>query len=439
MTTTFEQLGLSQSLNLGLSKQSITTPTDIQTQAIPPLLNNEDVIGQAFTGSGKTLAYLCPLFMKIHCDRKEMQGLILAPTHELVIQIHNQIKLLAENSQMPVTSLAIIGEANIKNQMAKLKEKPHIIVGTPGRIWDLIQKRKINGQTVKTIVIDEVDNLLDNTNRNTVLSIIKSTQRDRQLCAFSASTSANTMSILNEQMRLPKIIKVMAQAKMNPNIEHYYIVGEQRDKFELLRKLINAASPTRALVFLNEGERIDLLADKLNYHHLKTFALHGSVPKEERKKAMEDFRKGNIHILVSSDLAARGLDIPDITHIINMDFPVDANEYIHRAGRTARGEQKGQCYSIVNPSELAALRIYQREFAIDIKPVHLVKGKILPGAIKQFYAKKEHEKKDEPKKGKKKTVAPQKAKTQSTKAPKKQGVKPPKKDKLMKPTKPSAH
>ena len=136
---------------------------------------------------------------------------------------------------------------------------------------------------------------------------------------------------------------------------------------------------------MNDGPELDFLVDKLNYHKIRTCSLHGVVSKEERQRAMEDFRRGKIKILVSSDLAARGLDIPDITHVINMDFPAEPNEYIHRAGRTARGERKGQCFSLVNPRELAALRIYQREFGIKVMPVHLVKGKILSGAVKDHY------------------------------------------------------
>ena len=174
---------------------------------------------------------------------------------------------------------------------------------------------------------------------------------------------------------------------MNPHIQHFYLISEQREKFVQLRKLLHALDEEaqRILIFMNDGPELDFLVDKLNYHKIRTYSLHGIVSKEERQKAMEEFRKGKIKVLVSSDLAARGLDIPDITHVINMDFPAEPNEYIHRSGRTARGERQGQCYSIVNPRELAALRIYQREFGIEIAPVHLVKGKILSGAVKEFY------------------------------------------------------
>ena len=421
--TTFAQLGLSEALIHALAQQAITEPTAIQAAAIPPLLEGGDVIGQAHTGSGKTLAYLCPLFLKLDPSRRETQALVLAPTHELVMQIYRQAQDLAANSAIPLRCESIIGEANINNQITRLKNKPQLIIGTPGRVLDLIQKRKINAQTIKTIVIDEVDNLLANTNRQTVLDVIKTTQRDRQLAAFSASLNEATLTTLKELMATPQLIKLSAQAVLNPHIDHYYLIGEQRDKFELLRKLLHAENPQRALIFLNDGERIDLLCDKLNYHHYQAFPLFGNLTKEERQKALNDFRTGKIRLLVSSDLAARGLDIPDITHVINLDFPLEANEYVHRAGRTARGERTGICYSIVNPTELAALRIYQREFAIDIQPVHLVRGKVLPGATKQHYSKTAAEKKAAPSQkpaAKKKTPAPKKNASKPQTAPVKQ-------------------
>ncbi len=408
---TFAQLGLPAEFIGALAQENITAPTDIQRQTIPLLTAGKDVIGQSVTGSGKTLAYLLPLMLKIDTSRKEAQAVILAPTHELVMQIYQQTQRLTQNSQLPLKTVVLMGESNINNQIAKLKEKPQLIIGTAGRILDLIKKRKINAQTIKTIIIDEVDNLLDNTNGPFVLEIIKATQKDRQLAAFSASLSDNTLKLLHEQMKSPHLVRVNSQIVMNPHIEHYYLVSEQRGKFELLRKLLNATTPKQALIFLNDGQRIDLLCDKLKYHHHKASPLFGNMDKEERQKALKDFRQGKINLLVASDLGARGLDIPDITHIINMDFPLEANEYIHRAGRTARGHRHGICFSIVNPTELAALRIYQREFGITINPVHLVKGKILSGATKDHYHKSAAEKAAV----KKKSVA--KKSSQTTKKP----------------------
>lgn len=396
----FETLLNHQALAQALAKQQITEPTDIQTQVIPQLLEGRDVIGQAHTGSGKTLAYLCPMLMRIQPEAKQAQVLILAPTHELVMQIYRLAVQLCSDAALEIKCMSIIGEANINNQITKLKEKPQLIVGTPGRVLDLIKKKKINCQTIRTVVIDEMDNLLDNTNQQTIQDILKSMLRDRQLAAFSATASPHTLELLQQHMKNPAMIVSKAEVKMNPNIEHFYLIGEQRDKFVLLRKLLHALEEDaqRILIFMNDGPELDFLVDKLNYHKIRTYSLHGIVDKEERQKAMDEFRRGKIKVLVSSDLAARGLDIPDITHVINMDFPAEPNEYIHRAGRTARGERTGQCYSLVNPKELAALRIYQREFGIEVKAVHLVKGKILSGATKEFYKDPDRKKKTSDKK-----------------------------------------
>ena len=419
----FQEILQHQAMTDALAKQNIIEPTAIQQQVIPLLLEGRDVIGQSYTGSGKTLAYLCPTLLKIDENAKQVQALILAPTHELVMQLYRQAQQLIRDGQMQISCQSIIGEANINNQIVKLKEKPQLLVGTPGRILDLIKKRKINCQTIRTVIIDEADNLLDNTNQQTMQDILKSMLRDRQLAAFSATISNHAMELLQQTMQDAAVVRIAEQAKMNPHIQHFYLISEQREKFVQLRKLLHALDEEaqRILIFMNDGPELDFLVDKLNYHKIRTYSLHGIVSKEERQKAMEEFRKGKIKVLVSSDLAARGLDIPDITHVINMDFPAEPNEYIHRVGRTARGERQGQCYSIVNPRELAALRIYQREFGIEIAPVHLVKGKILSGAVKEFYKDPDRKKKKADREETKKQT--EKGKNKKGQSPKEQNKK----------------
>lgn len=374
MENTFTNLKLNLEIIQGLEKQGIKTPTEIQSLAIPHILNNKDIIGQSYTGSGKTLAYVAPLFEKIQKDRRENQVIILAPTHELVMQIDTQIKLLASNSGVPVTSTTIIGEMNIEKQIKKLKEKPHIVVGTPGRVLDLIKKKKISAHTVKTIVIDEADNLLDSSNSQTVKDVIKTTMRDRQLMFFSATISEKTLETAQSLSKEPIVLKAGGKVSLNPNISHMYILSDPREKFETLRKLIAAVNPEKAIVFVNKGYEIELITQKLNYHHKDAFGIYGNISKEERKVALDKFRLGKIKILVSSDLAARGLDIQGVTHIFSLDFPLNPIEYLHRAGRTARGTSSGTSICIATEKELAAIRIYEREFNIKIEPKKLYKG-----------------------------------------------------------------
>jgi superfamily II DNA/RNA helicase len=380
MIKAFGELGVNTALVEGLKKEGINEPTGVQSECIPKALENKDIVGQSPTGSGKTLAFLLPLFMKIDAGKREMQAIILAPTHELVMQIDKQIKLLSQNSGIPVTSAAIIGEVNITRQIEKLREKPHIIVGSAGRVLELIKKRKINAQTVKTIVIDEGDRMLDEHNLGTVKDVIKTTQRDRQLMLFSATISDRTLGTAKELMKEPQVVRVEDAGAANPNITHMYVVTEQRDKIEVLRKLVAAVKPERAIVFLNKSEEIQLTAAKLQYHHLSAYDISGSASKEDRKKALESFRKGDIKLLVASDIAARGLDIKGVTHIFNMDLPADPKGYLHRTGRTGRMGEAGTAISIVTEKEVPFIKKCERELNIDIFQKEVYKGAIVDPA-----------------------------------------------------------
>ena len=368
MKNSFTDLNVNSNIIEGLQKQGITVPTPIQASSILPALENKDIIGEAFTGSGKTLAYLIPLFHKIDTSKREMQGIILAPTHELAIQIEEQIKLLAENSKVPVTSMSIIGEVNINNQIKRLKDnKPHIIVGSTGRILDLIRKKKITAHTIKTIVIDEGDNLLDPKRSDIAKEIIKTTMKDRQLMVFSASIKPETLETAKSLMKDPVIIKSEDKPVMNPNIEHMFVVCDRRDKFETLRKVLVAVNPEKAIIFVNDNEDIELTTVKLNYHSKDCFAMNGKISKEDRKLAIESFRSGKIKILVSSDVTARGLDVEGITHVIHLDLPLKLNEYLHRSGRTARGDAHGTSICLATVKQLNIIKKYEKEFKIKFQ------------------------------------------------------------------------
>ena len=383
MTATFMDLKLNESLIEGLKKQGIELPTNIQANAIPPALENKDIIGQSQTGSGKTLAYLLPIFQKVDSSKREMQAIILAPTHELVMQIDKQIKTLAENAEIPMKSISIIGNVNIERQIEKLREKPHIIVGSAGRILELIKKRKINAQTVKTIVIDEGDRLLDINNIGIVKDVIKTTQRDRQLMVFSATINDRAMSISKELMKEAVVVKAEEQEQLNPNVEHLYFVAEQRDKIEVLRKLIASMEPERAIVFINRSEEIDMTTSKLKFHKLNAMGIYGAAEKQDRKKALEGFRSGKVQLLVASDLAARGLDIQDVYYIFNLDLPEEPKEYLHRAGRTGRMGKQGLVLSIVTEKEAELIKKYQNVFKINISQKEIYMGAIAEPGTKQ--------------------------------------------------------
>jgi superfamily II DNA/RNA helicase len=377
METSFDKLGLNDNLVEGLKKIKITEPTDIQAQVIPLALENKDIIAQSQTGSGKTFAYLLPLFQRIDTSKREMQAIILAPTQELVMQVHSQVKLLAENSGVPVTSAVVFGDVNIKRQVETLREKQHIIVGSTARIYELVKMKKISAHTIKTIVLDEADRLLGDEYLSGVKDLIKTTLRDRQLMAFSASIDEKTLKSAEALMKEPQVVKLQETLQINPDIKHMFFITEQRDKIEMLRKIVASAKPERAIVFINRSEDIQETTIKLQYHHLKCDGLYGSATKEERKKALEDFRTGKIQLLVASDLAARGLDVKGVSHIINLDFPRDSREYLHRAGRTGRAGEKGACVSIVTLKETTTLKEYEKKFNIKIEEKDMHMGKIV--------------------------------------------------------------
>ena len=378
MNKSFNELNINNSIVVGLEKQNITIPTGIQETAIPFALENKDIIAEAHTGTGKTLAFLIPIFEKINVEKREMQAIILAPTHELVVQIESQIKLLSTNSGINVTSLSIMGESNIEKQIKKLKEvKPHIIVGSPGRILDLIKKKKITAHTIKTIVLDEADNLLSKNKPVIIKDIIKSTMKDRQLMFFSASINKETLNLAKTLVKDVEIIKIENKSEINPKIEHICILGSLRDRFENLRKLLAAEQPQRAIVFVNNNTDLRQINEKLQYHKVKSTAIYGNASKEERQRALDAFRRGKCTVLVSSDLSARGLDIPEVSHIISLDFPVNPDEYLHRAGRTARGNNSGVSVCLITNKDIEILQSYEKAFDIEFTVKKLYGGKLM--------------------------------------------------------------
>lgn len=373
----FDALGIRRELVDALKAEKITVPTEIQRKVIPEAIKNLDLMAQSQTGTGKTLAYLLPLFEKINPEIREMQAMVLVPTHELAIQIIRQIERLAANSGMKTSAAPIIGNVNIERQIEKLKEKPHILVGSPGRILELIKKRKITAHTIKTIVLDEGDRLMDDHHLESVKAVIKSTLKDRQLLMFSATMPKDAVEKAKLLMKEPTLIRAEEQVSIPSGISHMYFVTEQREKIEVLRKLVRSLEPQKAIVFVNQGEEIEIFTEKLKYHGLKAEALHGANIKLDRKKTMDLFRTGKIQLLIASDIAARGLHLEGVTHIFNIHVPEDEKDYLHRAGRTGRNGSTGMVLSIVTEKELSRIKKFEKSFKIVIQPKKLYKGEVL--------------------------------------------------------------
>ncbi|WP_069858919.1 DEAD/DEAH box helicase [Desulfoplanes formicivorans] len=372
---TFEQLGLAPELVKGLADERITTPTPIQERSIPVLLQKKDVYVCSATGTGKTLAYLLPLFQNIDIRQKSVQAMVIAPTHELAMQIFRQAKKLAESSGMGVRTLALIGGVAVKRQIEGLKHKPHLIVGSTGRILHLMDLKKINGHTITTVVVDEVDRLLGGDTTEKVRDLIARTSRSRRLVYVSATVQP--VSLREVKVLAPEVIEIHVHAnQVSSTISHQYLVCEEREKGDVLRKLMHALHPHRAIAFVHRNRTAEIIADRLRYHKLPVADIHGAHDKLSRQKGIEDLQKGRVRLLLASDVAARGLDIRDVTHIFNVDIPSSSKDYLHRVGRTGRAGAQGCALSLVTPQEVRIVQRFRKELGIEISPVRLFRGAV---------------------------------------------------------------
>lgn len=375
MEKSFENLKINKKIISGLNAMGIKEPTEIQEKIIPLALEKTNLIGQSETGTGKTLAYLLPIIENIDINKKEMQCIILAPTHELAIQINNTINELKKASGLEITSTPLIGSANIKRQIDNLKAKPQILVGSAGRILELIKKKKVSAHTIKNIVIDEVDKLLDKNNLPTVKDIIKVTPKYTQIMMFSATLNGKTLDIAKTLAEDIKVVSVKGN-KVNENINHNYIKTDSRKKVETLRKLLNALKSPKVLVFNNDSYTTNTAVEYLSFNNVKVAAIGGNGKMEDRKRALENFRKGKINVLIASDIAARGLDIKGVTHVVNFDIPEDSKDYLHRAGRVGRAGETGEVFSLVDDKEEKIIKIHEKNFKINISERDLYRGNV---------------------------------------------------------------
>ncbi|WP_421383852.1 DEAD/DEAH box helicase [Bacillus salacetis] len=348
--------------------------TEVQQKSIPEILEGKNLVCESPTGTGKTLAYLLPTLNSIDEKRMQAQVLILAPSHELVMQIHQEIQKWTKGSG--INSIALIGGANVKNQIEKLKKKPKIVVGTTGRITELIKMKKLKMHEVKTIVVDEFDLMIGNEHINNVRQIIKSTMADRQLLFFSATLSEVTDKVASELMEDYEVIRINQGEVSSTKVEHGYLLSEQRDKIEVLRKLSNVEG-IKALVFFNSLEKLSEMEEKLKYQKASLEVLAGESKKMERKHSLDKFRAGKVPMLLTTDVAARGLDISGVTHVIHFEFPTDTKQYIHRSGRTGRMGASGTVLSIVTKREESFLEKMAAELNLKAAKKRLHGGKII--------------------------------------------------------------
>lgn len=356
-------------------KSQFAEMTTVQTAAIPKIMEGKDVIASSPTGTGKTLAYLLPVLNNIDPENKAIQAVILASSQELVMQIFKELQKWSEDSGIRTASF--IGGANVKRQIEKLKKNPHIIAGTPGRMYELIKQKKIKMHEVKTIVLDEGDQLMTFEHLPTVQNIIRSSLADRQVVLFSATLSQYAQKEAGELMRDPEVIIIEKdEIAGTGKVEHIYFISEQRDKIKLLEKISRLPS-SKVLTFIRDIGNLTQIHEKLAYQDIHTSVLHSDLNKDKRKNALKDFRTGKINMLMATDVAARGLDIQGITHVVHFDFPKDIEQYIHRSGRTGRFGADGTVISLVTVREERELKKFARELNVSLEEKAFFKGKIV--------------------------------------------------------------
>lgn len=370
----FTKLGLSENISNTLSKQNINSPTQIQELAITEILKNSNVIIKSQTGSGKTFAYLLPLFERNL--EKGNQIIIIVPTRELAMQVHNVIIDFANLSNIDLKSAVAFGGVNIKNQIEKLKLKPQIIIGTVDRIYELIKKKKIAVNTINTFIVDEADKLISKENISDLVAIRKCLLRDIQSVFVSATFSDQNVEKLKEFTPNLQYIKAQEKEVVPQNIMHFYLTCEKRDKLENLRKIIGIMNPSKSLIFINDLNEINTAVAKLIYHKLNCMSIHSETSKQQRQKALKDFSNGELNHLVSTDLASRGIHIDDITCVYNMSIAENPSDYLHRSGRTGRQEKAGISINLATKNEVQFLKKYQSRYDIKIYEIKMKNGEI---------------------------------------------------------------
>jgi superfamily II DNA/RNA helicase len=303
------------------------------------------------------------------------QVLIVAPTHELSIQIHRQSCELAQNAGRAIRSVLLIGGTATARQIEKLKSKPHVVVGSPGRILELIERGKLKTTQLRAIVVDEADRLLHEESLTWIQKIVRQAPAARQLIFASATIEPQTRDVMAALSPEAVVLRPGAEA-VNENIQHLYLICEERDKPEVLRKLLHAFDVPRAIVFVHRNDVAERVAAKLAHHKLAVADLNAELDKMERKRAMDGIRSDTVRIVIASDLAARGLNIPGVTHVFNLDVPTMSNAYLHRVGRTGRAGAQGMAISLLTEIEARLVRRYEQELGIVMQCVRVRDGHV---------------------------------------------------------------
>lgn len=388
----FSDLALNDSILSALDGMGFVSPTPIQAAAIPHLLAGKDALGKAQTGTGKTAAFSLPLLNKLNLDQRKPQAVVLAPTRELAIQVAAEMKNLGQNIN-GLKVLEIYGGASIVDQMRALKNGAHIVVGTPGRVQDLINRDRLHLDEVHTFVLDEADEMLNMGFVDDVTEIMEHAPETAQRVLFSATMPPMLKKIVDRFLREPEYVDVAGKNHTVDKVEQQFWVVKGVEKDEAMARLLETEETDASIVFVRTRQDTERLADWLSARGFKAAALHGDIPQSLRERTVDHIKQGVIDILVATDVVARGLDVPRITHVFNYDIPFDVESYIHRIGRTGRAGRKGKAILLVRTNQIRMLRTIERVTKSSMEEIQLpLRDKVAEARLVKLGAELEQEK-----------------------------------------------
>lgn len=356
----FNKLGLNDKIVEILNTNGYQYPTEIQQKTIPHILQGIDIVGRSQTGSGKTFAFGLPIIQKADISSDNLQSLIICPTRELTMQVADELKKIATDLSIKVC--AVFGGSNIDRQIKSLKNNPHILVGTPGRLIDLLNRKKLNLTNLQCLVLDEADEMLDMGFRPDIEKIISKTNSNRQTILFSATIPQQIKEIVQNYQKNSLLIELGAENKAIEKIEQSYIFVDQKNKKELIRELFNTDIFGKTILFVNTKRYAEDLENFLNKNNIDSKAIHGDLKQSERKRVLQNFKDEKFDVLIATDVASRGLDIKQVEWVVNYDLPQQLEYYVHRIGRTARAGATGKVVDIItNLSQLSYLKEIEKQ------------------------------------------------------------------------------
>lgn len=363
----FTDLDIQPEILSAVEKMGFEEMSPIQEKTIPIALQGEDLIGQAQTGTGKTAAFGIPTIQKIDINNPNVQALVVAPTRELAIQTQEEIFRLGRDKGVKVQS--VYGGADIRRQVKMLSKKPHIIVGTPGRLIDHLNRKNIKLDGLEVLVLDEADEMLNMGFIDDIKKIINQTPDSRQTLLFSATMPKEIQNIATRFMKDPDVVKIKAQTVTAKNVDQYFTRASEAEKFDYLTRFIDMQNPELAIIFGRTKRRVDELSRGLTRRGYNAEGIHGDLSQHQRMNVLRRFKEGSLDILVATDVAARGLDISGVTHVYNYDIPQDPESYVHRIGRTGRAGKEGQSITFVTNNEMDYLRTIETLTKQKITPL----------------------------------------------------------------------